>query len=103
MADYFWNMDTVINARYLEYRLSRAGAVILTRLVTQPFPPGFTRYLRDAGYIHIHTPATEIWLPRHTVAERLRDQVSSLQSLVVSRDGGSSINEPQIDRPRTND
>ncbi|MBV9279013.1 MAG: hypothetical protein JOZ41_02935, partial [Chloroflexi bacterium] len=103
MADYFWNMDTVISARYLEYHLSRTGAVILTRLVTQPYPAGFTRYLREGGFIHIHTAATEIWLPRHAVAEKLRDQVASLQSLVVSRESGSSITEPQIDRARTND
>lgn len=65
VADYFWNMGSVISARYLEYRLAAAGAVVLTERVAPTYPSGFTAYLDHERYRHVHTGSTEVWFIAH--------------------------------------
>lgn len=71
LADYFWNMNDVVSARYLERRLPGVGAVVETQHVAPSYPAGLTSYLSVSGYRHVDTGSTRIWLiPQHGPAMR---------------------------------
>lgn len=63
LAHYFWNVGVLVTARWLERRVPRAGAVVLSEGASSGYPPGFVRYL-NRKYPRIHTASTTLWLPR---------------------------------------
>jgi hypothetical protein len=65
VAHYFWNVGVLVNARYLERRLSRAGAVVLSQGASSGYPAGFEQYL-DARYPRVSTDATSVWILRRS-------------------------------------
>ena len=61
LAHYFWNVGVLVNARYLERRLSTARAVVLSSGASSGYPTGFTAYL-DARFPRLVTPTTTVWI-----------------------------------------
>ncbi|GAC1327542.1 MAG: hypothetical protein NVSMB22_19060 [Chloroflexota bacterium] len=76
VADYFWNMGSVLSARYLEHRLVSAGAVVLTERVAPTYPSGFTDYLDRKRYTRVRTGSAKIWLIAHNPASEPRLEAS---------------------------
>ena len=68
LAHYFWNVGVLVDAHYLERRVSRARAVVLSYGESSGFPAGFTDFL-DARYQNVATPATTVWLVPGTGGE----------------------------------
>jgi hypothetical protein len=60
LAHYFWNVGVLVNARYLEHRVSGARAVVLSYGASSGFPAGFTAYL-DHHFPSVNTLANTIW------------------------------------------
>jgi 4-amino-4-deoxy-L-arabinose transferase-like glycosyltransferase len=67
LDDYFWNIGVLVNARYLERRVSRASAVVMSYGASSGFPRGFSGWL-DRRYGRVDTGSTTVWLTRHPVA-----------------------------------
>lgn len=61
LAHYFWNVGVLVRANYLERRVGRAGAVVLSRGASSGYPSGFARYLDD-HYRPRKVGATTVWL-----------------------------------------
>lgn len=61
LADYFWNIGVLVRAPYLERRVHRASAVVLSFGASSGYPRGFLNYL-DARYPRVYTPANDVWL-----------------------------------------
>jgi 4-amino-4-deoxy-L-arabinose transferase-like glycosyltransferase len=64
LADYFWNIGVLVRAGYLERRVRRAGAVVLSYGASSGYPRGFLTYL-DARYPRNRTRANTVWLVPH--------------------------------------
>jgi hypothetical protein len=62
LDDYFWNIGVLVNARYLEVRVPRAGAVVMSYGASSGFPTGFSQWM-DRHYHRIDTGSTTVWLP----------------------------------------
>lgn len=62
-AHYFWNVGPLVDASYLERRVRRASAAVLSTGASSGFPPGFTAYL-DQRYRRVESTTTTIWLTR---------------------------------------
>jgi hypothetical protein len=69
LAHYFWNVGVIVNARYLEDRVPRAGAVVVSVGPSSGYPPGLRGYL-DRHYRRIDTPAASVWLVRRPPGTR---------------------------------
>jgi 4-amino-4-deoxy-L-arabinose transferase-like glycosyltransferase len=67
LAHYFWNVGVLVHAPYLERRVPRAGAVVLSYGASSGFPAGFVRYL-NAQYTSVQTPANTVWLTSRQTA-----------------------------------
>jgi hypothetical protein len=64
LDDYFWNIGVLVNAAYLESRVDRARAVVLSSGASSGYPRGFTEYL-DRRYKRVRKPTTTVWfLPK---------------------------------------
>jgi hypothetical protein len=61
LAHYFWNLGVLVNARYLERRVQRAAAVVLSYGASSGYPAGFVAYL-NARYRRVTTIANTIWI-----------------------------------------
>jgi 4-amino-4-deoxy-L-arabinose transferase-like glycosyltransferase len=61
LRHYFWNVGVLVRARYLERKMYRSGAVILSHGASSGYPAGFLGWL-NKHYRHVETPATTIWL-----------------------------------------
>jgi hypothetical protein len=61
VADYFWDMRSVIDARSLERRLRGTAAVVGTG-GGGSYPPGFITYLAHRHYPHTRVGGATIWL-----------------------------------------
>lgn len=61
LAHYFWNVGVLVDAGYLERRVSAARAVVLSYGASSGYPAGFTRYL-NARYASVRTKANTVWL-----------------------------------------
>jgi hypothetical protein len=74
VAHYFWNAASLVDARYLERRLTRTSVVISRPLPGEDtYPAGFPAYLR-AHYVDVWISGTTIWLSiPHTRAHRPPD------------------------------
>jgi hypothetical protein len=59
--DYFWNIGVLVNAAYLESRVDRARAVVLSSGASSGYPSGFTTYL-NRRYKRVQKPTTTVWL-----------------------------------------
>lgn len=70
VANYFWNMDTSVGARYLERQLGKGSAVVVTRHVTTGYPIGLLDYLRDKRYPEIRTKVANVWIVSGTIASQ---------------------------------
>lgn len=64
LRHYFWNMGVLIDARYLERRTRRSGAVVLSHGASSGYPAGFLKWL-NRRYFPIETGATTVWLTRN--------------------------------------
>jgi hypothetical protein len=64
LGHYFWNVGVLVNARYLEARADRSGAVVLSHGASSGYPAGFLAWL-DGRYARLETPATTVWLTRN--------------------------------------
>lgn len=63
LTHYFWNVGVLIDAKYLEQRMGRSGAVVLSHGASSGYPSGFLHWL-DRRYVRIETPSTTIWLTK---------------------------------------
>lgn len=61
LAHYFWNIGVLVNAKYLERRVSGARAVVLSSGASSGYPSGFTTYL-DRHFPRLVRPTTRVWL-----------------------------------------
>jgi len=61
VADYFWNIGTLVRARYLKNLTPRARLVIQSVGPSSGYPRGFDPYL-NADYPAIRLPAGTVWL-----------------------------------------
>lgn len=61
LTHYFWNVGVIVDARFLERRVGRSGAVVLSHGASSGYPAGFRRYL-DRRYPRIDTASATIWL-----------------------------------------
>ncbi|GAC1331180.1 MAG: hypothetical protein NVSMB22_23240 [Chloroflexota bacterium] len=57
---YFWNIGVLVNAAYLEKRVTGARLVVLSHGASSGFPTGFIDYL-NRTYPHVQTPANTVW------------------------------------------
>jgi hypothetical protein len=69
LAHYFWNVGVLVNTEYLERRVNRARAVVVSSGASSGYPIGFTSYLNQ-HYRHVNKPTTTVWLlprrnPKH--------------------------------------
>lgn len=62
VAHYFWNVGVLVNAHYLERRLPKDVAVVVSYGSSSGYPAGFTQYL-DAGFNRVKTRSNTVWLP----------------------------------------
>jgi len=62
VAHYFWNVGVLVDAKYLEKRLPRAEAVVLSYGASSGYPAGLVSYL-NTHYRRLDTRANTIWLP----------------------------------------
>jgi hypothetical protein len=69
LAHYFWNVGVLVNAGYLESRVSAARAVVLSYGASSGFPTGFTQYL-DKHYARVQTKANTVWVISRPATER---------------------------------
>lgn len=58
---YFWNVGVLVDAQYLEQRLPKRGAVVLSYGASSGFPPGFTAYLASR-YHRVRNKSNTVWL-----------------------------------------
>jgi hypothetical protein len=68
LRDYFWNVGVLVNARYLERRLRRVAAVVMSHGASSGYPAGFGRWL-DRRYRRTTAGTADVWLLR-TVGTR---------------------------------
>jgi phosphoglycerol transferase MdoB-like AlkP superfamily enzyme len=64
-ANYFWDMEGMVQARSLEEQLAHLAAVVTTK-GSEGYPRGFVDYLEDMHYPSVQTPRTIVWLIRST-------------------------------------
>lgn len=64
LAHYFWNVGVLVNARYLERRVSGARVVVMSSGASSGYPTGFTAYL-DQRFERVNKPTTTVWLVPH--------------------------------------
>ncbi len=62
VAHYFWNVGVLVDAEFLEKRLPRAQAVVLSYGASSGYPAGLVSYL-NTHYRRVDTPANTVWLP----------------------------------------
>ena len=65
LAHYFWNVGVLVNAGYLERRVSGARVVVMSSGASSGFPTGFTAYLNQ-HFQRISRPTTTVWLVPRT-------------------------------------
>jgi hypothetical protein len=63
LDDYFWNIGVLVNARYLEKRVPRAQAVVLSYGASSGYPRGFVAWL-DRQYRRQNVGAATVWETR---------------------------------------
>jgi len=62
VAHYFWNVGVLLDAKYLEKRLPRAQAVVLSYGASSGYPAGLVAYL-NTHYRRVDTRVNTVWLP----------------------------------------
>jgi GPI transamidase subunit PIG-U len=60
---YFWNVGVLVDAQYLEQRLPKRGAVVLSYGASSGFPAGFTAFM-NSRYRGLKTGESTVWLIR---------------------------------------
>lgn len=61
LSDYYWNLQRVVSAGYLERRLRGVRVVIVTH-GSQSYPSGFLHYLKTQPYSRLDMGSTDVWL-----------------------------------------
>jgi hypothetical protein len=60
-GDYFWNMDLIVRARFLERQMSGVAAVVETK-GSATYPAGFEAFLARSGAERYDTVQTVVWV-----------------------------------------
>jgi hypothetical protein len=60
LAHYFWDVGVLVDAHYLERRISGANAVVLSYGASSGYPAGFVDFL-NSRYVRTDTGATSVW------------------------------------------
>jgi Dolichyl-phosphate-mannose-protein mannosyltransferase len=71
LDDYFWNVGVLVNAHYLEQKVRKARAVVMSHGASSGFPAGFARWL-NRRYRRLDTRSSVVWLPPATAEKPLQ-------------------------------